>query len=111
PDFAAPYFQIAARKSGRVSLAEVIAQNDIARQGSRQRFKMPPGATLRGRITNPKGELVASALVSVGFSQLDRWEGFQTVRSGPDGRYEINDVPPFDSKNVEKTQTWRVSAQ
>jgi protocatechuate 3,4-dioxygenase beta subunit len=70
----APGFQVSAIAPGRVSTSEPTSQNRVAQHGSEIRLTMPPAATLRGRITGPRGEPVAGALVSVGFSQLDRWE-------------------------------------
>jgi beta-lactamase regulating signal transducer with metallopeptidase domain/protocatechuate 3,4-dioxygenase beta subunit/tetratricopeptide (TPR) repeat protein len=95
PNPAIPTFQISARKAGRESCSEIVDQNQIANFGANMHVPMGPGATLRGRVTNSNGEPVAGALVSVGFSQLDRWEGFQTARTRADGTYEITDAPPL----------------
>ena len=86
-------FQIVARKPGRESYSELLDQSQIAGYGAKMHSVMGPAATLRGRITNPDGKPVVGALVSVGFSQFDRWEGFQTARTKADGTYEITDAP------------------
>ena len=100
PNPSTPSFQVARRAPGRVSVTEGAMLSQVAQRGSEFKVNLPPAATLRGRVTNLKGEPVAGALVSIGFSQLDRWEGFQTDRTDAEGRYEIPDAPRIESGQV-----------
>jgi protocatechuate 3,4-dioxygenase beta subunit len=60
-------------------------------------FELKPAQSLRGRITNAEGKPVVGAIVVGPHNQLAKpLPGIYCAVTDEDGKYEINDLPPFD---------------
>ncbi len=64
---------------------------------------MPPGATLRGRVTDQNGKPIAGAVVWVQGLLSDPLEGVMSARTDAEGRYAIVDLRAWDAAKVKPT--------
>ncbi len=97
------FWQLALRSPNHASLILPNATYTIARDGCYFEHKIPPAATLRGRITGPDGKPVLNALVvAAPYMPWQIWEGAKSARTNADGQYEIADAAPFDVTEYKK---------
>lgn len=98
------FLQVGLRAPARVSESWLELPQRVAQWGHFRALKLLSAATLRGRVTAPDGKPVARALVSVGGTSFDRWEGAKSDRTDVNGNYEINDVAPFQMQQYLEQQ-------
>lgn len=65
---------------------------------SKVNLRMPPAATLRGRVTDGNGQPVAGASVWARAPVDDPVDGITAATTDADGRFEITDMPKFDGQ-------------
>jgi len=93
-------YDVWARKSGRASAD--ISVDPGKRKPAELKLKMPPAASLRGRITDETGIPIAGALVSDRTGLESPGEGFRAARTNVEGRFEIDDLPPLSAEDAAK---------
>jgi beta-lactamase regulating signal transducer with metallopeptidase domain len=98
------FYQVAIRSAGRVTTLQLASTFELARNGISWEHIIRPAATLQGRVTDPDGNPVSGAFVSLGPTMYRRLEGAQSARTDAEGRYEINDVAPFDPEKFRAEQ-------
>jgi protocatechuate 3,4-dioxygenase beta subunit len=98
------FYQVLIRSAGRVTTIQLASTFELARNGISWEHIISPAVTLRGRVTDPGGKPVSGAFVSLGPTMYGRPEGAQSARTDEEGRYEINDVAPFDPEKFRAEQ-------
>ncbi len=94
------FYSLVVAEKGRASTIYWVRNGKSAED---IKIQMPPGATLRGRVTGPNGKPVAGAVVWVQGLLSDPLEGVMSARTDRDGRYEIPDLRAWDAAKVKPT--------
>jgi beta-lactamase regulating signal transducer with metallopeptidase domain/protocatechuate 3,4-dioxygenase beta subunit len=107
-----PLYWIVVRKPGCISRESGRGQVELLQQGQANDFVMPPGSSLRGRVTDQDGKPVAGAIVSKSpwLSQFGIW----SATTDENGEFEIDDLTPFsvsEERNRLEEQQSAVNAQ
>jgi beta-lactamase regulating signal transducer with metallopeptidase domain len=89
-----PLIDWAAHLKGRTSRTGGLSESLMVQHGQAIDIVMPPGESLRGRLTDPQGRPVAGALVAK--SNLVPDEGIYTATSNANGEFVIDDLAAFD---------------
>ena len=98
------FIQIYVRAPGHATEMRFELRQRVAKWGGLFDIKLPPAATLTGRVTGPDGKSILGALVSLGGTGYMLWEGARSTRTYAEGRYEIKDAAPFDMQKFREQQ-------
>ena len=94
------FYAVAAAEKGRASTIQWVRTGQPTEDIT---IHMPPGATLRGRVTDGNGQPIAGAMVWVQGLLSDPLEGVMSARTDRDGRYAITDLRAWDAAKVKPT--------
>jgi 5-hydroxyisourate hydrolase-like protein (transthyretin family) len=91
-------YVLACTRKGRASAAQYLSAQAAA---DTIPVRMPPAATLQGRVTDPDGKPVAGAWVWALSAFHDFQPGILSSRTDADGRYAITDMRAWDVDKLE----------
>ncbi|MEX2171013.1 MAG: M56 family metallopeptidase [Pirellulales bacterium] len=93
-----------ARSEGRATAHVSESLERVARSGHSATLRMPPAATLRGKVTDADGQPVAGVQVSAGLMRLPAEQRVFSAVTDRDGHYEIGDLEPLNREEEQARQ-------